>query len=218
MTVYPDAKFQYQGANLTLSGLRLGPLVLCPPRAYGVNYWTDPSVSIPDITLRPVEATVKEADPCTSEFTIFYTQYQADPDKGVPWDMIFRLTSDQAGGVIGTEAQLLVDSNYPEIDMAIPRFEFTQKGFGIMKMANLPGDYQATLTVKFWDRGATVALDGWMMLECGYYKDGAAKARAAKGSPDFTALVAIGRSSLYPACPGDPMAPVMGNSYRRKSP
>lgn len=213
---YPDPGYQYQGANLTLSGLRLGPLALCPARAYGVNYWTDPAVKIPDITLRPVAANVKEDDPCTSQFTIFYTQYKIDPDKGVEWDMIFRLTSDQAGGVIGAEASLSVESNYPEIDMAIPRFKFTQKGFGIQKMASLPGDYQATLTVKFWDCRASVALDGWMMLECGYYREPNAQSKVAAGGFDVTELVAVGRTSLYPAHSADDATPVVGGAYRRR--
>jgi hypothetical protein len=211
MTTYPDPGFWYQGASLTLGSLRLGPLVLTSAHSYGTNQQTDATLKIPDITVRPFSQSAHEDDPCTSQFSVFYTQYKSDPSRGVDYQMIFRLTSDLAGGVVGTEASLEVQSNYPELDMQIPRFTFTQPGFGILKTAYLPGDYQATLTVRCWNAKASIALDGWIMLECGYYKDAAGNHRPPpKAKVDAGQLVAVGRTSLYPVHSSDRQARICG--------
>ena len=211
ITPVPDPAFHYQGATLTLPAVKIGPFPVCPGRHVGTNFAADGALKVPDIAIRPVEHEVVEDDPCTVSFSVFYTQYRTDPLQGIEHEMVFRLTSDQAGGVVGVQAALDVTSNYDEIDMAIPRFEFSQPGFGILKKHVLPADYQATLTVRVWSNGVDVDVDGWARLECGYYRDegavdgnghgnGAAGTGAdedARGVP----LVAVGRASIYPAPP-----------------
>ena len=59
-----------------------------------------------------------------------------------------------------------VESNYPEIDMSIPKITVSQGGFGLLVQNVLPADYVAQMTVKFWDNGLTdLPLDGWTALE-----------------------------------------------------
>ncbi|MGR3938293.1 hypothetical protein [Streptomyces sp. BRA346] len=210
-TVYPTPSFQYQGAALTLSSFRLGPVQLGTARALGTNYATNPTLKIPDIRIRPVSERVQDRDPCTTSFAVYYTQYRTDPSDGREYRMVFRVTSDRRGGVIGTGVSLDVDSNYPEIDMAIPRFTFEQPGFGMLKEEVLPADYQATLTVRVWNGEADIALDGWLMLECGYYRNGE-RGASETGSSDSSDLIAVGRASLFPSCSTG--SRVLGDAYR----
>lgn len=200
---FPDPSFELQGTDLTSPAIRLGPMGLSRPQALGVNINTDPTMGIPSVRIRPTATEIHSKDPCTISFKVFYKQYRTEPSTGVEYPMVFRLTSDLDGGTIGVDASLGIASNYPDIDMEIPRFTFSQAGFGILKQAKLPGSYEATLTVRVWTGTAHIAPDGWLMLECGYYKD-EADARRAQTSLEGDALVSVGRAALFP----DPSLPV----------
>jgi hypothetical protein len=198
---YPDPAFCYEGAAVTLAPTWFGPIEVSPARGLGSTYATDPGLAIPAVSVRPYAPVVDQEGPCTTSFRVFYTQYRNDPVKGLAYPMAFRLTSDQEGGVIGVDAALEVDSSYPEIDMSIPRFTFDQPGIGRLKEGKLPRDYEASLTVRVWNGDADIALDGWLMLECGYYRDDDGVDRA--GAPELS-LVAVGRVRLVGAQPPPP--------------
>ncbi len=208
----PTPTFQLQGSGLTHRGWHIGPFPVTKSRNLGTNVSVDSTVSIPSVRLRPVELAVDDEDPCTTAFEVFYTQYRTAPKTdGVEWRMVFRLTSDQDGGVIGVDASLEVESNYPDIDMSLSRFTYNQPGVGRSKDNILPADYQARLTVRVWNRDAKVTLDGWMMLEVLYVQDEAAARDACAGDAPSDAWVAVGRATLFPSAAKD--APLSGRAH-----
>src|SRR5665213_1297398 len=153
---FPTPIFGYQGSGLQVQPATIGPFVQqIPGGVTGVDYFHDLDVdNVPETRLRPYM--VVPAEPCTLQVNNHYQQ------NGIEWEMIFRITSDKGGGVVGTSVALDVKSNYPEISMSIPKFEVPTGGFGMLKTNTLPADYEAAFILSYWDNGKTPAIDGWL--------------------------------------------------------
>ena len=139
-----------------------------------------------------------------AEFTVKFAQEENETDSpdlsfqtdfqqnGEKWEMIFSIISDKNGGLIGGDFALdIVDCNFPDIKMSIPRTNINQANFGVLKRAILPENYKATLVTKFWNNGELFGPDGWIELEVAYVQD-----------PDKVdgsiPKVAIGKTKMHP--------------------
>jgi hypothetical protein len=204
----PKPSFAYQGSRLSLvtAGVLVGPFpVPVPSLGFGFNVAeSSRGDNIRDYELRPARTTL-EADPCTTQFVMFYQQ------KGVAWDMIFRITTDPKGGVVGTSFAMDVQSNYPEIYMSIPKIKVNQPAFGVLMRGDLPGDYMAQMTVSFWQNDlADPPIDSWLALETAYVDVAARGKKAAR--PEDIPMVPVGRTTLFPAHQGS-KGKVLGDNY-----
>jgi hypothetical protein len=209
----PNPKFTYQGAQLTFASgdLSVGPFTFQSHARRSFGHAVDSCVfeGVPQTVLRP-QATVLPADPCTTQFTMGYEQNDLE------WLMVFRLTSDPAGGLKGGSFALDTDSNYPQTPMSIEKIEINQPSFGVLVYQPLPRDYRAQMTVRFWQRDRTEPpVDAWMMLEIGYVPDapGRTAVKFPKGKP--IPMVPLGQVLLYPAHKDSTAVPI-GNNYPRQ--
>ena len=125
----------------------------------------------------------------------YYANYEQN---GTEWEMTFQLISDKDGGVVGTEFSLNVESNHPDIKMSIPRMTIPQAGFSLLKRNTLPADYQARLTVNFWQNDIDVPDDGWIEIQVAYVKEDAPNAITVQVDGTGTPIVPVGTIRLYP--------------------
>jgi hypothetical protein len=209
---YPNPLLTYQGSGLQIlpTTAAIGPFTRqTPGGVVGLDYFKElDKDNVPETRIRPYLANAQSDDPCTVQIVNYYKQ------NGVEWDMIFRITSDQSGGTVGTSAALQVLSNYPQISMSIPKFTVAEGGFGILKRAMLPSDYTAELTFSYWDNGKTPAVDGWLMLEVSYVKE-PVSGELTEEMYNAIEKVSVARVSLLPCPTPVPMsATVLGASYR----
>jgi hypothetical protein len=203
----PDPQFTYEGSGITLDPgtLSLGPFTApYPAVVFGHAVAFEEDAGIPTISLRPA-ATLLEDDPCTELFGMRYDQH------GIEWEMIFRITTDPKGGLVGTSFALLTQSSYPQIPMSVSKIEVNQPAFGALVRGFLPGDYLATIVTKFWDNGnKDLPLDAWLMLEIAYVpNDHWGKEW---DDDDSIPMEPLGEVVLYPAHQGS-SGPVLGDNY-----
>lgn len=204
MTGAPNPVLTYQGSHLVQqSSIEVGPFLFKgTTSAMGLNFYSKAS-EVRSYFLRPERLVVME-DPHAADFLMHYDQ------NGTGWEMIFRITTDPLGGVVGTSFAMDVESNYPEIDMSIGKIKVEQPAFGALVHNQLPDDYVAEIKVRFWQNGEReLPLDAWLMLEVAYVK-----IDVITDEMDFDNIpkVPIGTATFYPA-PADSKGGVLGGNY-----
>ena len=113
---------------------------------------------------------------------VAYFHYQQND---IEADTLFSLVCGDEGGVVGSSAELEVNSNYPEIPMSHSKFKFSQPGKGIQVEGRLPRGYTAKIALKFWVEGANIAPHDWIQLEISQLKN-------------RRTIISVGKATLYP--------------------
>ncbi len=185
----------FQGAGLTVrNGLQVGnEMMASAPVApvVGMNYAERMEEKINTILLRPCQDTVKvDAEPSTMQFNFRYEQRGALAGKRV----VFRLLSDPEGYLVGSSFAADVSSNYPGDKMSLPKTKIPSGNFGIFKDRELPEDYWADITVRYW-AGKGDNVDAWMFLEVGYLDD---EVNVAAYDAAAVPMIILTRARLFP--------------------
>lgn len=212
----PQPKCVLQGAFLTLTEvqLKLGPFTLSTHPGLGFGHSVDVSTvdGVPVTTLRSAQRTltVAEGDLPTSQIALGYDQNGA-PDQAIA----FTVTTDSQGGLQGCSFSLEVASNYPDVEMAIPKYTIDRAGFTLQNSKKLPQDYVAQLKFNFWaDKPDALPLDAWAAIQVGFLSRSATlDAALAAGDVSREKLTNFYELLYYPASGLSATAPVLGHNY-----
>ena len=198
----PKPVFTYQGAHLAVY-MQIGPFSI-PDHGYGHGVSFGDIGGVPQVIVRP-QMLALPRNPPTNQVVMGYEQ------AGTEWEMVFRVTTDPQGGLVGGSFELGVDSNYPQTPMGIAKTEINQPAFGALVHHTLPADYRAQMTLSYWANGQLEPpLDAWVMIEIGYIPD---DARGKKQTP--IPMVPLGTAVLFPAHQ-ESKGGVLGNNYPRQ--
>lgn len=208
----PNITFNYQGAYLSMHSIgTLGPFRVSPAEQLGFGYAVaqDTLSKVPVTSLRT--ASIKENMTDVPDTVVQMGYLQNDTE----WLMTFSVLSDPQGGAIGTDVELLANSNYPQIPMNIPRTRIDQKGVNFLVKGILPANYRAQLVLRFWNNGLDrLPLDSWISVQVGYVQVEPGQQRSLQPGVSIP-LVTVAETLLYPA-PGSGDRKVLGDNYPKR--